>query len=118
MSQSFERALGALILLFILADIVLKFLYARIGTGIMGGYLASLVWRLFLWLSTRLGRYGAKALSVCGPIIVSLVVSTWTLALMCGITLLVYPKLSESVRATPAPTLSAHAVRPTVARHP
>lgn len=118
MSQSFERALGALILLVILADIVLTFLYARIGTGIIGGYLASLVWRVFLWLSTRFGRYGAKALSVCGPIIVSLVVSTWTLALMWGVSLLIYPNLGQSVRATPGPALSAHVLRLTPARHP
>jgi hypothetical protein len=102
--QLFERALGAFILLFIVSDIVLTFLYARIGTGIMGGYLANLVWRLFLWLSTRFGRYGAKALSFCGPIIVSLVVFAWTLALMCGAALILCPKLGELVRAPSGPT--------------
>ena len=116
MLQFFERAAGALVVLFILSDIVLTFLYARIGTGIMGGYLASLVWRLFLWLSTRFGRYGAKALSLCGPIVVSLVVFTWTFALMCGASLIIYPKLGESVRSTPGPTLSDHAIRLAAAR--
>ena len=106
MLQPFEQAIGALILLFIVSDIVLTLLYGRIGTGILGGYLASLVWRLFLWLSRRLGRYGAKALSLCGPIIVGLVVSTWTLALMCGAGLIIQPQLGKWVRASTGPTPS------------
>lgn len=118
MLQVFERTVGALILLFILSDIVLTFLYARIGTGIMAGYLANLVWRLFLWLSTRFGRFGAKALSLCGPIIVSLVVFTWTLALTCGAVLIIYPQRGESARATTGPTLSAHAAKPAEPVHP
>jgi hypothetical protein len=107
MSLLSEQAIGALILLLIVADIVLTFLYGRIGTGILGGYLASLAWRLFLWLSTRFGRYGAKVLSLCGPIIVSLVVFTWTFALMGGAALVFHIKLGKTVRATTGPTLSA-----------
>jgi hypothetical protein len=107
MLQLFEQTIGAMILLFVLSDIVLTFLYARIGTGIFSGYLASVVWRLFWLLSRRFGRYGAMALSLCGPIVVSLLMFTWTLALMCGTALIVYPKLGKSVRASTGPTLSA-----------
>lgn len=101
MSPWLEQALGACLVLVVLLDVFLTVLYARIGTGIFSNRLARLTWRLLLGLAKLSGpRSSATVLSLCGPIILVLLVLAWALLLTIGAGLVMHPMLGTSVRAS------------------
>ena len=99
-----EQAIGVLLLLILLLDVFLTVLYARIGTGIISGRVAHLVWRLFLWGSRPFAHHRGRILSFCGPVILVVGVLVWAFGLTFGSALILHPLLGMSIRATAGPT--------------
>jgi hypothetical protein len=98
MLATFERVLGAALILVILLDVFLTVLYARMGTGILSRRLARTLWSLFRFVSPHLGRWRRLALSFCGPTILLSLLSTWALALSLGAALIIHPALGSGIR--------------------
>ncbi|WP_250533162.1 ion channel [Caballeronia sp. AZ10_KS36] len=108
---TFGQIVGAAIMICTLADIFLTILYARVGRGRakrLGAGLISLaiaqgVWAAFRRLPMRDGPK-REALSFAGPLILVLLLVTWTLCLTLGDALLLWPALGDSVRSSSGPT--------------
>jgi hypothetical protein len=94
-----EQTLGALLVLFILLDVFLTVLYARIGTSILAYRIAKLTWWLFRAISRPFGRHRGAVLSFCGPAILVLLVLFWALGLTLGAGMIFHPKMGTSIRA-------------------
>jgi hypothetical protein len=99
-----EQTFGTALVLFILIDVFLTVLYARLGSGLLSYHLARGTWLLFRSLSKPFGSRRAKILSFCGPIILVLVVLVWALLLAVGMALLIHPRLGTGVVSTNGPT--------------
>lgn len=104
MTATVERALGAALMLLILADVFLTVLYARMGTGILSRRVARLAWKLFRAGSAPLGRRRGAVLSFCGPAILVLLLVVWALGLALGAALVIHPDLGTGVRASSGST--------------
>jgi hypothetical protein len=102
-----EQFLGAALCLYILVDVFLAVLYARMGSGVLSNHLARLVWRLVRTFAKRLPpKAAAKAFSFCGPLILVIVLLVWALSLTLGVALIIHPKLGTAIVATSEPTPS------------
>jgi hypothetical protein len=99
-----EQTIGAAVVLFVLVDVFLAVLYARIGAGVFSPRLARVIWRVFRGAARPLGRRAGKVLSFCGPIILVAVLIVWGLSLSLGMALIIHPRLGSSVTATSGPT--------------
>ena len=71
------------------------------GSGIISHRLACWTWMLFRTMSRPLNRRRDFVLSLCGPIILVAVVSTWVIGLTLGSSLVIKPMLGSSIRALP-----------------
>ncbi|WP_348643116.1 two pore domain potassium channel family protein [Mesorhizobium sp. B2-3-4] len=98
--EPLEQGLGILLILIVLLDIFLTVLYARIGTSIVGSRVARLVWDTFVQAAEIFGSRQGAVLSLCGPVILVLLVGVWALGLTLGAALIVHPELGTSIRAT------------------
>ena len=96
--------LGGLLILFILADVFLTVLYARMGNGIISHRLACWTWYAFRAIARPFPRYKDRILSFCGPTILVLMVCTWIFLLMCGGALVIKPALGSGVQSNQGPT--------------
>src|SRR3954469_11458129 len=94
------QMLGIVLMLFILLDVYLTVLYARIGTGILSHHLACWVWRLFRWVSKPFSRSRDTILSFCGPAILVLLVGTWVWGIMLGAAMVMKPVLGTAIRSS------------------
>lgn len=99
-----EQLLGAALILFVLVDVFLTVLYARIGVGILSRRLAHVTWIAFRWVSSPFKEKRGRILSFCGPLILVLLVAVWGAVLICGTGLMVHPHLGEAVKLTDGPT--------------
>jgi len=99
-----EQTLGTALVLFILADVFLTVLYARLGSGLLSYHLARGTWLLFRTLSKPFHSHRPKILSFCGPTILVLVVLVWALLLALGMALIIHPRLGTGVVSTNGPT--------------
>ncbi|WP_175939591.1 two pore domain potassium channel family protein [Caballeronia sp. BCC1704] len=107
----FGQLVGAAIMICTLADIFLTILYARVGRGRakrLGAGLISLaiaqgVWAAFRRVPLKDGPK-QETLSFAGPLILVLLLVTWTLCLTLGDALLLWPALGDSVRSSSGPT--------------
>jgi hypothetical protein len=95
-----EQTLGVALFLFILVDVFLTVLYARIGSGLLSYQLSRWIWQFFRRVSRLFGRHRAKALSFCGPIILVMVLLSWALLLTLGEALIIHPRLGTGVVST------------------
>src|SRR4051794_22560675 len=80
MIDGLEQGLGILLILIILLDVFLTVLYARIGTSIIGSRIGRLVWASFVKASKIFGSRQGAVLSICGPVILVLLVGVWARA--------------------------------------
>ena len=83
-----EQTLGTALVLFILADVFLTVLYARLGSGLLSYHLARGTWLVFRTLSKPFHSRRPKILSFCGPSILVLVVLVWAFLLALGMALI------------------------------
>jgi hypothetical protein len=104
MIPQLEQGLGIFLLLVILLDVLLTVLYARIGTSIVGSRVARLVWALFVKASQVFGSRRGAVLSICGPVILVLLVGVWAFGLTVGAALIIQPALGTSIRASKGET--------------
>jgi hypothetical protein len=100
----FEQIAGALLVLFVLADVFLTVLYARIGTGIISDRVARWTWGMFREVSKLAGARRGSVLSFCGPTILVLLLVVWLAGLTCGTALVIHPDLGSSILMTNGPT--------------
>jgi hypothetical protein len=100
MLATFERVLGAALIVVILLDVFLTVLHARMGTGFLSRRVARVLWVLFRLVSRRLGRRRGLALSFCGPAILLSVLAIWALALTVGAALIILPGLGTAIRTS------------------
>ncbi len=100
----FERFLGTGLVLLALADVFSSVLYARVGSGILGHRLACLTWRLFRAVAQPFRSRKDFILSLCGPVLLVLVVVVWFSLLTIGSALIIHPALGTSIRAVNGPT--------------
>jgi len=99
-----EQGIGFLLVLFVLLDVFLTVLYARVGSGIISHHLACWTWWLFRTASRPFNRWRDTILCFCGPVILVLLLTTWVVGLTCGAAMVIHPKLGTSVGATsPSP---------------
>jgi hypothetical protein len=106
-----EQLVGAFLVLFILTDVFLTVLYARIGTGLISDHIAKWTWAGFRHSSTIAGQRRGTVLSFCGPTILVLILFVWSIGLTCGMALIIHPKLGSSLvvkgETTPTDFVSA-----------
>lgn len=100
--RALEQLFGAALMLTVLLDVFLTVLYARVETGILSPKLARLTWRLFRLLPA--GRHQPVVLSFCGPVILVLLVLTWSVLLAIGAGMIIHPELGTGVRASSGET--------------
>ena len=93
-----EQVAGGLLIVFVLADVFLTVLYARVGTGILSARLARFQWRLFKPFARLFGTNRGKAMSFCAPTILISLVAAWALLLAIGAALMIHPALGTAVR--------------------
>jgi hypothetical protein len=98
--QFIEQLAGGLLVLFVLLDVFLTVLYARMGSALWSRSVAFLTWRTFRAAAARLGRWQPVILSYCGPVILVLIVFTWSALLIVGMGLVVHPGLGTGITAT------------------
>ena len=94
-----EQALGAFLVLLVLADVFLTVLYARAGTGIIATRVARGVWTAFRAATRALGPRDGDVLAFCGPAVLVLLVAAWALALTLGAALVMHPLLGTAITA-------------------
>jgi hypothetical protein len=99
-----EQALGALIVLLIVIDVFLTVLYARAGIGTVSNLVVKLTWLFFRAVSKPFGSYRGTVLSLCGPMILVLLITVWTFALTLGAALIIHPELGKSVQVSSGET--------------
>jgi len=87
-----EQTLGVSLLLFILADVFLAVLYARMGAGLLSPRLARIIWRGFRAVAGGVGDHSRRLLSFGGPIILVTVLLVWALTLALGVALIIHPR--------------------------
>lgn len=104
MSPHLQQFLGALLALFVLADVFYTVLYARIGAGILSYRVARGVWIVFRSASRPFRRRRAQILSFCGPSILIVVLVAWAALLTLGMALVIHPALGRAVTASSGPT--------------
>src|SRR3954452_9844787 len=95
-----EQSAGLVLVLFILIDVFLTVLYARIGTGIISDHVAKWTWAVFRQTSKLAGVHRGTVLSFCGPIILVLLLLVWVGGLTCGCALIISPRLGSSIVST------------------
>ena len=100
MNGRLEQAAGVVVVLFVLVDVFLTVLYARVGTGILSARLARTQWRLFKPFSRLFGRHRGKVLSFCAPSVLVSLVGTWALLLALGSAMIVHPALGTGIQHT------------------
>src|SRR4051812_48614295 len=98
--QVIEQLAGGLLVLFILLDVFLTVLYARIGTGIISDRVAQLTWGIFRQVSKVAGARRGTVLSFCGPTILVVLIVVWIGGLACGTAMIIHTKLGVSVVET------------------
>ena len=86
-----EQVLGTIVFLFVLLDIFMTVLYARLGSSgiakLGAGIIGNLVGRSASWTLGHLARSRAHrgaVLSFCGPITIVLMLSVWSWGLGLG----------------------------------
>jgi hypothetical protein len=99
-----EQFAGVLLVLYVLADVFLTVLYARMRTGILSTYLAHAVWSMFRAAARRMHSYGPRLLFFCGPVILVTILLVWALGLTLGSALIIHPHLGTSIRASSGQT--------------
>ena len=95
---------GAALIVFVLADVFLTVLYARMGNGVISHRLACWTWCAFRAIARPFPRQKDRILSFCGPTILVLMVGTWLSLLMCGGAMVIKPALGGSVQSNQGPT--------------
>src|SRR5919198_710097 len=93
-----EESLGFILGLIVLLDIFLLILYARANKTIISTELSYFVWRLLVWLSKPLGRRRDFFLTLSGPIILMIVLASWTLLLSVAAALVIHPNLGTGIK--------------------
>jgi hypothetical protein len=93
-----EESLGFVLGFIVLLDIFLLILYARANKTIISTELSYFVWRLLLWLSKPLGRWRDFFLTLSGPIILMIVLASWTLLLSVAAALVIHPNLGTGIK--------------------
>src|SRR4051812_2762278 len=104
MMGQLEQGAGLLLILVILLDIFLTVLYARIGTSIIGSRVGRLIWASFVAASKAFGSRRGAVLSLCGPVILVMLVGVWAVGLTLGAALIMHPELGTSIRAADGET--------------
>jgi hypothetical protein len=104
MSPTLQQLLGALLALFILADVFYTVLYARIGAGILSYRVARGVWILFRGASRPFGKRRGQILSLGGPSILIVLLVVWACLLTLGMALVIHPALGQGVTASSGTT--------------
>lgn len=102
--MTLEQIGGVLLVVFILSDVFLTVLYARIGTGIISDHVAKWTWAVFRSVSKIAGPRRGAVLSFCGPTILVLILCVWVLGLTCGMAMVIHPRLGRSIITTNGPT--------------
>ena len=105
----FEQMVGVLITLFVLLNVFLTVLYARIKTGILSRRLAAGIWYVFRGTARRLNKHRRTVLSVCGPLILLSASAAWAILLICGVAMIYHPSLGQGMAATSGGTPSDYA---------
>jgi hypothetical protein len=95
---------GAVIVLAALIDIYLTVLYARSGTGLINPFLNKGVWRLFRRTALLFGGTRGRLLSYCGPTLLVLTTAIWSLLLISGFALIVWPQLGTAIQSSQGQT--------------
>jgi hypothetical protein len=95
-----QQISGAVLVLFVLLDVFLTVLYARMGSGIISARLARLVWHAFRVIAEAVPRRRARVLSFCGPVILVLLVLVWMSGLTLGNALILHPAMGTAIRSS------------------
>jgi hypothetical protein len=99
-----EQVAGTCIFLFVLLDIFMTVLYARLGShgiarwgsGVIGNIVGRGVRDVLRYLPAK-GKQRDGLLSFCGPITVVLLLSVWSWSLGVGAAMILQPHLGESI---------------------
>ena len=92
-----EEIAGWLLGFVVLVDIFLLVLYARANKTITSTELSHFAWRTMVWLSTPMGRWREYFLTLSGPLIIILVLASWTILLSIAAALIIHPNLGTGI---------------------
>ncbi len=100
-----EESIGVILGMIILADIFLQILYARANRTILSTPLANFLWRTLVKISKPLGHHKQEIfLSFTGPIILILILLSWSFLLGLAVALIIHPNLGNGIKTTQGPT--------------
>src|SRR5918993_942208 len=99
-----EPLAGAAVTIVVLLDVFLTVLYARAGTELLSPVVARTTWRAFRLVSRPFGRHRGRVLTLCGPVILVVLILVWAAGLALGAALIMHPHLGGGIRASPGAT--------------
>lgn len=94
-----EQVFGAGPFAAVLLDVFRTVLDTRMRSSIIAGPLARLAWRVARAVSARFGRRRGVVHSFCGPAVLALLVTGWSLGLTLGAALVIHPVLGSVIRS-------------------
>lgn len=93
-----EEMIGTILGLTVLVDIFLLILYARANKTIISTELSHFAWRAMVGVSKVFGRWRENFLTFSGPIILVMVLASWTLLLSLAAALIIHPNLGTAIK--------------------
>jgi hypothetical protein len=94
---------GLLLMLFVMVDVFMTVLYARVQAGCISKKISSANWLVFRTIG-KLFKNKRMILSFAGPVGLVLLVATWVSLLMAGSALVIWPRLGHTFVATQGAT--------------
>lgn len=95
---------GSLLVIAAAVDIFLTIFYARSGISLFSTYVNKTIWFLFRYVAKFFYARKDIILSFCGPLLMVFLLFTWTLLLITGFALIVWPQLGSSITASQGAT--------------
>lgn len=98
------QAVGTALVLVALTDVFLTVLKVQGGAGFLSSWLSRGIWSLFRTSAILLPASKDRVLSYAGPTLLVSIAVTWTLLLLLGFSLIVWPALGSGIRASSGTT--------------
>jgi hypothetical protein len=92
-----EETIGFILGFVVLLDVFLLILYARANKTIISTELSHTAWRVMVGISKVFGRWRESFLTVAGPLILIMVLGSWTILLSIATALVIHPNLGTGI---------------------
>jgi hypothetical protein len=98
------RQAGAGLMVLALIDVFITVLYARAQGGVIARTVSTAVWRGFRGVAKLSGKHAPGVLSLCGPVVLVMLLLAWAFTLTLGAALIMWPELGNGIRTSSGDT--------------